>query len=137
MEVIRSASVKTKWLEIWFHYQNIKKKYKLTSYDIFSQLNSPCSLVFRQYLSVDGDKRLPSTRQGTIGRQLWDILIPGLHLSGGGALIKNLSTLWEKKLRMPVKVVDEPLAAVARGTAEMLDHIELLQRIQKGWDELV
>ena len=66
-----------------------------------------------------------------------DILISGLHLSGGGALIKNLSTLWEEKLRMPVKVVDEPLSAVARGTAEMLDHIELLDRIQKGWDELV
>jgi len=37
---------------------------------------------------------------------------------------------------MPVKVVDEPLSAVARGTAEMLDHIELLEKIQKGWDEI-
>jgi rod shape-determining protein MreB and related proteins len=66
-----------------------------------------------------------------------DILVSGLHLSGGGALIKNLNKLWEEKLRIPIKIVDEPLSTVARGTAEMLNHIELLDRIQKGWDEIV
>jgi rod shape-determining protein MreB and related proteins len=66
-----------------------------------------------------------------------DILVSGLHLSGGGALIKNLNKLWEERLKIPIKIVDEPLTTVARGTAEMLNHIELLQRIQKGWDEIV
>ncbi len=64
-----------------------------------------------------------------------DILISGLHLAGGGALIKNLDKYWEEKLKVPVKIVEEPLSAVARGTAEMLGHIELLERMQKGWDE--
>ncbi len=64
-----------------------------------------------------------------------DILISGLHLAGGGALIKNLDTFWSEGLKVPVKVVEDPLTAVAKGTAEMLDHIELLEKIQKGWDE--
>ncbi len=64
-----------------------------------------------------------------------DILISGLHLAGGGALIKNLDKFWNKRLKIPVKIVDEPLSAVARGTAEMLSHIKLLERIQEGWDE--
>ena len=81
MEVIRSPAVKTKWLEIWNHYQNIKKTYNLTSYDILSQLNASCSITFREYLSINGDRRIPSIRQGTIGIMLWDILIPGLKKS--------------------------------------------------------
>jgi rod shape-determining protein MreB len=66
-----------------------------------------------------------------------DLLTSGLHLAGGGALIKGLDKLWEKQLNMPVKVVEDPLSAVARGTAEMLDHIQLLERVQRSWDELV
>ncbi len=64
-----------------------------------------------------------------------DILVSGLYISGGGALIKNLDKFWEEHLKVPVRIVEEPLSAVARGTAEMLDHIELLERIQRGWDE--
>jgi rod shape-determining protein MreB len=66
-----------------------------------------------------------------------DLLTSGLHLAGGGALIKGLDKLWEKQLNMPIKVVDDPLSAVARGTALMLDHIQLLERVQRSWDELV
>lgn len=66
-----------------------------------------------------------------------DLLTSGLHLAGGGALIRGLDKLWEKQLNMPVKVVEDPLSAVARGTALMLDHIQLLERVQRSWDELV
>ncbi len=68
---------------------------------------------------------------------LADLLTTGVHVAGGGALIRGLDTLWEQELQMPVRIVDEPISAVARGTSMILDHIELLQRIQKSWDELV
>lgn len=29
------------------------------------------------------------------------------------------------------------MAAVAKGTAKMLDHIDLLQRVQRSWDEII
>jgi rod shape-determining protein MreB len=66
-----------------------------------------------------------------------DILVSGVHLAGGGALIKGIEKFWFARLKVPIKIVDEPLSAVARGTAAMLDHIELLDRIQKSWDEIV
>lgn len=67
---------------------------------------------------------------------LSDLLTSGLYIAGGGAMIRGLDKLWEAELKMPVRVVEEPLSAVARGTAAMIDHIELLQRVQKSWEEL-
>ncbi len=68
---------------------------------------------------------------------LADLLSSGVYLAGGGALIRGLDKLWEEELQMPVIVVDEPLSVVARGTSMMLDHIELLERVQKSWEEIV
>lgn len=68
---------------------------------------------------------------------LKDLLLSGVYLAGGGALISGLDTFWSKELNIPVKIVDDPISAVARGTSLMLDHIELLDRVQKSWDELV
>ena len=68
---------------------------------------------------------------------LKDLLTSGVYLAGGGALIRGIDTYLSEELNMPVKIVDEPLSATAKGTALMLDHIDLLQRIQKSWDELV
>ncbi|MCK9415637.1 MAG: rod shape-determining protein [Candidatus Dojkabacteria bacterium] len=66
-----------------------------------------------------------------------DLLSSGLHLVGGGSLIKGLDKYWQKELNMPVYIVDDPISAVARGTAQMLDHIELLDKVQSSWKELV
>lgn len=68
---------------------------------------------------------------------LSDLLSSGVHVAGGGALIKGLETLWEQELKMPVVIVEDPLSAVARGTSAMLDHIELLERVQKSFEELI
>ena len=66
-----------------------------------------------------------------------DLLTSGLHLAGGGSMIKGLDEYWKKELNMPVIIVDDPISAVARGTAQMLDHIELLDKVQTSWKELV
>ena len=73
-----NASVKTRWLEIWGFYQNIKKINGLTSYDILRQLDVCPSLQLRQCLSVSGNYLIPSIRRGTVSRKVWDILISGL-----------------------------------------------------------
>lgn len=66
-----------------------------------------------------------------------DLLSSGLHLAGGGALLKGIDKFWTRELNMPVNIVDDPISAVARGTAQMLDHIDLLDRVQSSWKELV
>lgn len=68
---------------------------------------------------------------------LKDIFNDGLFVAGGGALIRGLDTYWREELNIPINIVEEPMAAVAKGTAKMLDHIDLLHRVQKSWDEII
>ena len=46
-----------------------------------------------------------------------DIVDHGLVLSGGGALLRGLDQLMNEQLGIPVRVADDPLTTVARGTA--------------------
>ena len=55
---------------------------------------------------------------------LSDIMKRGIHLTGGGALIKGLDTLLQEELEIPVYVAHEPLMAVARGTGIVLENLE-------------
>lgn len=68
---------------------------------------------------------------------LKDIYNNGIYVAGGGALIRGLDRFWKGELNMPINIVDEPMAAVAKGTAKMLDHINLLERVQKSWEEII
>lgn len=68
---------------------------------------------------------------------LKDLSDDGMYVAGGGALIEGLEKYWSEELNMPIKIVEDPLTAVARGTALMLDHIDLLERVQKSWEELI
>ena len=61
----------------------------------------------------------------------------GIFVAGGGALIRGLDKYWREELNIPINIVEEPMAAVAKGTAKMLDHIDLLQRVQKSWEEII
>jgi rod shape-determining protein MreB len=55
---------------------------------------------------------------------LSDIMKRGIHLTGGGALIKGLAELLQEELDIPVYVAHEPLTAVARGTGIILENID-------------
>ncbi|AXX93607.1 rod shape-determining protein [Malaciobacter molluscorum LMG 25693] len=58
-----------------------------------------------------------------------DIVDNGVILTGGGALIKGLDTYLADIIKLPVKVADEPLLAVAYGTSNVLNQAELLKLI--------
>ncbi len=60
---------------------------------------------------------------------LADIMKRGIHLAGGGALIKGLAELLQEELEIPVYVAHEPLTAVARGTGIILENIEKFQDV--------
>ncbi len=55
---------------------------------------------------------------------LSDIMQRGVHIAGGGALIKGLPELLEEYLKIPVHVVSDPLTAVCRGTGIILEDVE-------------
>jgi len=58
-----------------------------------------------------------------------DIVDNGIVLTGGGALIRGLELYLADIVKLPVKVADEPLLAVAYGTSKVLDDEELLRVI--------
>lgn len=53
-----------------------------------------------------------------------DIYQKGLFLTGGGALIRGLDKRISKKTKLPVYVAEDPLKAVARGTAIALKNYQ-------------
>ncbi len=55
---------------------------------------------------------------------LSDVMQRGIHLAGGGALLKGLPGLLENELNIPVIVAPDPLTAVARGTGIILENLE-------------
>ncbi|MBP5367968.1 MAG: rod shape-determining protein [Bacteroidales bacterium] len=53
-----------------------------------------------------------------------DIFKNGIHLTGGGALLRGLDKRLSEKTNLPVKVSEDPLHAVARGTGIALKNVD-------------
>jgi len=64
-----------------------------------------------------------------------DVMQRGVYLAGGGALIRGLPELLEEVLGIPVKVAQDPLTAVVRGTGIVLDDIEAYREALLTSDE--
>lgn len=58
-----------------------------------------------------------------------DIYERGIILSGGGALLKGLDRLIQEETKIPVRVTDDPLTAVARGAGIVLEDLENLKEV--------
>lgn len=58
-----------------------------------------------------------------------DIMSKGIILVGGGALLCGLDKLISGQAKMPVKIADDPLTAVARGAGIVLEDIEKLKEV--------
>ena len=57
-----------------------------------------------------------------------DIVDKGIVLTGGGALIKGITELFEKELKVPVLISESPLTCVAEGCGIMLSNLDLIDR---------
>lgn len=54
-----------------------------------------------------------------------DLVDNGIVLAGGGALLRGMDTVLSNATGLDVRVADDPLTSVARGTAVYLENIEL------------
>jgi len=57
-----------------------------------------------------------------------DIVENGIVLTGGGSLIRGLDKFLADEVKLPVYIAEEPLLAVAKGTGEALNQIDILQQ---------
>ena len=60
-----------------------------------------------------------------------DVIDHGIVLTGGGALLKNLSEVISEATKVPVFIAQDPLDCVAIGTGESLKNIEVMRRAHK------
>ena len=58
-----------------------------------------------------------------------DLINRPIYLAGGGALLRGLDRLIAHETKLFVKIVDDPLTAVARGCGFILEHISQLRSV--------
>ena len=59
-----------------------------------------------------------------------DLMAQGIALAGGGALLAGLDERLSHETKMRVYRADDPLTCVVRGTGEVLEEIEILQKVE-------
>lgn len=81
---------------------------------------------------------IKETIEATPPEVLSDVMQRGIYLAGGGALLRGLPVLLTEVFGVTVRVAEDPLTAVVRGTASILDDLELYREsLLTSDDEIV
>ncbi len=67
---------------------------------------------------------------------LADIMASGIHISGGGSLLRGLDTLVQKETKIPTKIIEDPMTAVVRGAGMVLENLDELEEVLVETEEL-
>ncbi|MCH7808642.1 MAG: rod shape-determining protein [Planctomycetes bacterium] len=94
----------------------LPRKCTVTSAEIREALNEPISQI------IDCVTR---TLEETEPELAADLVENGIYLAGGGALLRGLSELIAERTGLDVRVVDDPLSCVARGTSVYLENLSV------------
>ncbi len=70
-----------------------------------------------------------NTVEETPPELLADIMTQGIHLLGGGGLLRGLDQLISEETKIKTKIGDDPLTAVARGAGFALEHLDDLSDV--------
>ena len=65
-----------------------------------------------------------------------DLVDSGVTLAGGGAKLRGIDRALEDALNLPVRVADDPMTCVARGTAEFLDQLHLYRQVLSSGEDV-
>lgn len=72
---------------------------------------------------------IKTTIEETPPELIADIMTDGIYLVGGGSLLKGLDIFISKETKIPCKIIEDPLTAVARGAGIALENIETLSEV--------
>ncbi len=72
---------------------------------------------------------IKATIEETPPELIADIMTSGIVLVGGGGILRGLDKLISEQTKMPVRIADDPLTAVARGAGIVLEDIEKLREV--------
>jgi len=103
----------------------LPRSQKITSEEIREALKEPFDKIV---IAVR------NTLERTAPELASDLISNGLVLVGGGALIRGIDRLLIEETGLPVRVAEEPLTAVARGTGYLLEHLDLYKSVLQDED---
>src|SRR3989344_2387158 len=78
---------------------------------------------------------IKTTIEETPPELLADVMTNGIHLAGGGSLLKGLDVLIARETKMPCRIIDDPLTSVVRGCGIALENIETLSDVMSKDEE--
>src|SRR5438445_957233 len=81
---------------------------------------------------IDIVRAVKSTLDATPPELVEDIIERGVVVCGGGALLTGIDQLFAHETLMPVRIADDPLTCVVRGTGIVLEEIDTLNRVLLG-----
>lgn len=64
-----------------------------------------------------------------------DMIHRGIIMVGGGSFLKGLAKLFENEIKIPVRIAEDPLTAVVRGTGVVIEDIDNMHDILVHYDE--
>lgn len=99
----------------------LPKSIKISSLDVREAL----SPVVQQITA-----RVSETLEEAPPELVSDIMEKGILLAGGGALIYGVDRFMAEQIGIPVWIADDPLTAVTRGTAKVLENPRLLAKVR-------
>ncbi len=96
---------------------NMPGNFEVTSTEIFLAIR-PCleSIV----------KTITQVLESTTPDLAADILEAGIYLTGGGSQLRNIDKMLTNRLGIEVRVAEDPLYCVAKGTGKALENMDIL-----------
>ena len=92
-----------------------------------SQIREAMSKTINQII-----ENIKITLETTPPELVADIYEHGIVLSGGGALLRGIDKEIAQAAKIPVRIADDPLTCVARGTGLLLSDQELLEKVMSS-----
>jgi rod shape-determining protein MreB len=108
------------------------RKIIVTSDEIREALRGPIAAIIETVM-VTLEKSQPELAA--------DLIDNGIHICGGGALLRGMDTALANATGLRVQLVEDPLSSVARGTCIYLENLDLwkniVNRSEYGWQRPV
>ena len=107
----------------------LPRKILITSEEIREALREPVTAI------IDAVTKALGKTEPELAADLTD---NGIHICGGGSLLRGMDTVLANATGLKVKIVKEPLNSVAEGTSIYMENLELwketMDRSDYGWE---
>jgi rod shape-determining protein MreB len=103
----------------------LPRKVIITSEEIRKALQDPIGQI------IDGVTRTLERAKPELAADLID---NGLHICGGGSLLKGMDEILANATGLKVKRAEQPIHSVARGTSTYIENIDLWKDLTEQYD---